>query len=208
MILVVTLLLLAAVLIFVGAPLLRPSVTVSQQAPTPAAEQRAQLLSEREAALEALRDLEFERGIGNLDDADYAALRGAQRHKAVAILRELETLDSGDAPAQATTATTQGPAEAARATASTVRDEAALDARLEAEIAQARRRLAASLADGAAARRCPACAVLHAPGARYCTECGERFTLSDVCPACGAPRARRDRYCSGCGACFEQEDGA
>ena len=100
MLLLVSLCLLAAVLVYVGYPVLRPGVSghrePSSRTRTPERHQR--LLSERAKALAALRELEFERSIGNVSDADYAVLRQTQRSKAVAVLREIDELGIGLKP--------------------------------------------------------------------------------------------------------------
>src|SRR5437763_9914930 len=93
MVVVLTLLLLIVVLAFVGYPLLRPAVREAAEPVAPVEEQREQLCGERENVLSTLKDLELEHSIGNLSDGDYDALRTAQRHKAVAIFRELDRLD-------------------------------------------------------------------------------------------------------------------
>lgn len=194
MVLVVTLILLALVFAFVGYPLLRPASPTAIEGP--AAGQRDQLLAERENTLAALKDLELEHSIGNLSREDYDALRAGQRRKAVAILREMdEVRDAVDAPVGS-------PPSAL--------DNLALDTRLEGEIAHARRRIEAGTLDGAAAAEpelaCPSCGAPHAPAARFCSECGDRFDADALtCPACGAPRSPRDKFCAGCGASFVQE---
>jgi hypothetical protein len=94
MLLLVSLCILAAVLVYVGYPVLRPGASV-QRGPssrTPTLERHQRLLSERAKALAALRELEFERSIGNISDADYAELWQAQRSKAVAVLREIDEI--------------------------------------------------------------------------------------------------------------------
>ena len=100
MLLLVSLCLLAAVLVYVGYPVLRPGVPV-QLGPasrTRSLERHERLLSERAKALAALRELEFERNIGNISEADYAELRQAQRSKAVTVLREIDELGIGLKP--------------------------------------------------------------------------------------------------------------
>ena len=94
MLLLVSLCLLAAVLVYVGYPVLRTGVSVQlgPSSRTRTLERHQRLLSERAKALAALRELEFERSIGNISDADYAALRQTQRSKAVAVLREIDEL--------------------------------------------------------------------------------------------------------------------
>jgi len=198
MILVVTLLLLAAVLVFVGYPLLRPSEPEAmeqamEQVPPPATGQRERLLAEREHVLATLKELEFEHGIGNLSDEDYAELQAPQRRKAVAILRELDSsgVDSGD---------TAG---------ASARDEPDVDARLEAEIARERARLAgttgmepaaqnSNLSDdaGVALPLCPVCHTAHAATARFCAGCGHRLRENGedgVAPIGSAPGTREAR---------------
>jgi hypothetical protein len=104
MLLLVSLCLLAVVLVYVGYPALRPGVSV-QLGPSPRTrtlERHQRLLSERAKALAALRELEFERSIGNISEADYAELRQAQRSKAMAVLREIDEIGIGlkpDSPA-------------------------------------------------------------------------------------------------------------
>lgn len=46
--------------------------------------------SSKRAALRALKDLEHERAIGKIDEADYAALSGQLRDRAKTLLRELD----------------------------------------------------------------------------------------------------------------------
>lgn len=181
MIIAVTLLLLIAVLAFVGYPLLQPAVEAGPTAETPGAGQMQQLLSERENALAALKDLEFEHSIGNLSTADYEALRGAQRHKAVALLRELDGV-SGEESALS------------------------LDERLEAAIARARQVLQETLAGQTASKAgaCPACGAAYAAAARRCPGCGHVFGAPVTCPACGRVQPRDEGRCAGCGAALEQ----
>jgi tetratricopeptide (TPR) repeat protein len=54
------------------------------------AESRPQLEEERDYLLASLRDLESERAAGELDEADYAALRADYTVRAAAVLRALE----------------------------------------------------------------------------------------------------------------------
>ena len=96
MLLLVSLCLLAAVLAYVGYPVLRSGVSVQlgPSSRTRTLERHQRLLSERAKALAALRELEFERSIGNISEVDYAELRQAQRSKAVAVLREIDEISA------------------------------------------------------------------------------------------------------------------
>lgn len=51
---------------------------------------RAALLDEKEATLRALKDLEFERGMGKVSEADYARLEAQYRARARVVLAALD----------------------------------------------------------------------------------------------------------------------
>ncbi len=174
MILVVTLLLLAVVFVFVGYPLARPfphEAVRPDPAPGPALSQRERLLAEREQTLATLQELDFEHGIGNLSDEDYAALQGPHRRKAVVILRELDAI--GD--------------EAAGARPRLAVDDQVLAARLEDEIARVRTRLAAPVSRGVT------------PTAPNAGPAGVVDEAAPLCLKCGAPHAVAARFCAACG---------
>lgn len=131
MILFWSLLALAAVLLYIGYPLVARArheggVEATAEEDAALAGQRERLLAERESVLTALSDLEFDHQMGDIVEEDYEPLRHAQRRKAVAILRELESAGSFE-PAEETPPP---------------------DQYLEDEIARARRRLRRT--DGAA----------------------------------------------------------
>jgi len=182
MILLATLLLLAAVLVFVGYPLLHPGAPDAvEPASPPLLGQRERLLAERERALATLQELEFEHNIGNLSDEDYAALQAPQRRKAVAILRELDSIDDDGVNAPVSPPP--------------LVEDPTLDTRLEEDIARARARLAGGPTDDvatpatsiptdastpASAAVCPTCGAPHATGARFCAECGRPLGGDEV----------------------------
>jgi len=166
MVVVLTLLLLIIVLAFVGYPLLRPAVRETAEPAAPAEQQREQLLGERENVLSTLKDLELEHSIGNLSDGDYDALRTAQRHKAVAIFRELDRLDDS------------GPVAVSHHPS--MLDHLTLDEQLEEEITRARQRLNGNDSDmmpgtESPAIACPACGTTRLPHDNFCAHCGARF---------------------------------
>jgi hypothetical protein len=77
-------------------PLLRePGREERLDARTPAERERIRLREERDAALAALRDLEFDHRTGKIADDDYASLVGEHRRR---VARALQALD-GPAPA-------------------------------------------------------------------------------------------------------------
>ena len=59
-------------------------------APTEAEEKRLALIEERDHALAALKELEFDHRTGKISDADYEALVGPLRREAAGALKALE----------------------------------------------------------------------------------------------------------------------
>ena len=86
-------LLAAAVVVLVALPFLREPVTADDQldAPTDADERRFALADERDRALAALKELEFDHRTGKVDDDDYRDLVGPLRQAAAAALRALDS---------------------------------------------------------------------------------------------------------------------
>jgi photosystem II stability/assembly factor-like uncharacterized protein len=74
-----------------GAARTRPEAAGDTEAIPP---QPAAVLEAQEAALEALRELDFEYALGKLAEADYQALRARYERQAIALLRAAERLDA------------------------------------------------------------------------------------------------------------------
>jgi hypothetical protein len=126
--------------------------------------------SEREAAVVALREIEFDRATGKLSDTDYADLKTRYTEQAVLAMR---------AESAATVAVGRG------ATVGPADD----------EIEAAVRAYRASHATHSA---CPSCGPRPEPDAEFCSNCG-RY-LHDRCADCGTPVEALDaRYCVNCG---------
>lgn len=126
-----------AVLWLVLAPLVRPEAVLP-----PVVEPEDPLETPRGQSLAALKELDFDRAMGKLSDADYASLRAAYTAEALAALREDPTgVDADPARADA------DPAEA-----------------LIAARSQARH--------GGAAATCTRCGPRAESDAIYCSECG------------------------------------
>ena len=124
----------------------------------------------RSGAVDALREIEFDRETGKRSDDDYAALKGSYTRAA------LEELRAGEALAASTSAMAGGDSSGV-----------ALDA---AET------LVRSLR--ASRRSCGACGPRPEPDALFCSECG-RF-LAGACDQCGAPATEPgSRFCVSCG---------
>jgi hypothetical protein len=82
----------AVVVLLVALPFLREPDTDDDRldAPTPAEEERLALAEERDRALAALREFEFDHRTGKITDEDYRREIGPLRRQAAAALRALE----------------------------------------------------------------------------------------------------------------------
>jgi hypothetical protein len=89
---IVGLLLAAAVVVLVALPFLREPVVADDRldAPSEAEERWLALVEERDRALAALKELEFDHRTGKVDDADYSELIAPLRQAAAAALRALD----------------------------------------------------------------------------------------------------------------------
>ncbi len=120
--------LIGAVTVLIVGPLVRPARVPPRDHGTARSRDR-----DKESALAAIRELEFDFATGKLSEDDYAALRARYEVKAVEVLSR---------PTRSATA-------------------AGADARIEAEIAMARKRA-----------RCASCGQPLPQAARFCPACG------------------------------------
>jgi hypothetical protein len=175
MFIVLAILLTAAALLAVAYPILANAPAARPA--TTATESLDELLGQRDAAMQALRELNFDHRVGKISDEDFAVFDASLKHEAAETLR---ALDQWEAQADAD-----------------------LDADMESEIAARRSQLTAGAracpacgrpaADddkfcaicGAALAQAPAPAVLPAEEA--------------ACPQCGRRVDPGDRFCGGCG---------
>jgi hypothetical protein len=81
-----------AAVVLVAMPFLREPAPRddSLREPKEATKHALALAEERDRALAALKELEFDHRTGKLSDADYRELVGAYRRRAAAVLKELE----------------------------------------------------------------------------------------------------------------------
>jgi cytochrome c-type biogenesis protein CcmI len=125
-----------------------------------------------ESAIDALREIEFDRETGKLSDSDYTTLRTEYTRRALVEMRTTS-------PATDAAPTTGAIAVAVSAPA--------LDAAEAAVLRYRQHRMA-----------CGDCGPRPEPDAVYCSSCG-RY-LSGTCGACGAPvDAIGARFCASCG---------
>jgi rRNA maturation endonuclease Nob1 len=127
---------------------------------------------EGETAVQALREIEFDRETGKLSDADYAELKARYTQAAVDAMRRRES---------------EAAAGIIAGVASGTMGVRLSDDELEAAIRAYR-----------AAPACSACGPRPEPDAAFCSSCG-RY-LHDRCAGCGAPVGESDaRFCTNCG---------
>ena len=86
-----------ALVLFVARPFLRDPVSRADRSDEddPAAAERLSLLEERDRALAALKELEFDHRTGKVSDTDYRELLRPLRREAAEALRALETKEAG-----------------------------------------------------------------------------------------------------------------
>jgi hypothetical protein len=161
-----------AALWLVLAPLVRPE-RVRQLALEP----EDPLETRRGQSLAALKELDFDREMGKLSDADYESLRRTYTAEALAALRD----EAGEAAG-----TPVAGADAGARAADAGESDAA-----EALIAARARRLT-----GASA--CARCGTRPEADARFCSQCGTALG-SAACRQCGAGLRPDGRFCDRCG---------
>ena len=124
----------------------------------------AALDARKRAALQALRDLEFERSIGRIGEDDHKALEARYREEARAAMRAIdEGIGPWRARAEAMLAAAAGGAEEAAA-------ETAVDLPAEASTGPV-----ADAAPVTVTVDCPKCATANDDDAVFCKRCGERL---------------------------------
>jgi hypothetical protein len=151
----------------------RSTETASQQ-------ELSELLAQREAAFQALRDLRFDREVGKLSTEDFQAFEANLKLNAADVLRRLDNWEAAaDREIRSTLDSPPGPAAGQDGTVT------------EVEI-----------------RRCPHCESEVAPDDVFCTYCGREVsraaaaavTESDrFCRKCGRKTEQGNLYCTGCG---------
>jgi NADH pyrophosphatase NudC (nudix superfamily) len=127
-----------------------------------------ELLGRKDAALQAIKDLEFDYCVGKMSQEDYQRLDQRLRRQAIGLLQQIEKV----APASAS-----------------------LDEELEGIIAQFRQTSVGQgrIEQGMAGQTAPAPVVSTPQPTRFCTECGKPVEAGHkFCAYCGAPIAQAD----------------
>ena len=153
------------VLAFIAYPLFNPSPEEGTETPVAL----DGLLSQRDAAYDAIRDLDFDFQMGKLSESDYATMR--ERYKGRAAVA-LEQIDETSRVSAATLAEEQiAKLRAAKQVAPTADDA------IEREIA--RRRANKGAAGGL---RCDKCRTPYKTGDTFCAKCGNQLAAKQAIP--------------------------
>ena len=146
-----------AILLLVGAYVLRPIVDRSSAGYPQANGRLSTLQAERDRIIDSLREIDMDRSMGKLLAADYQAQRGALAAKGAVVLRQIDEL-GGLTPLPRSG------------------ELSGLEAELEAAVAKLRKPEAAP--EGSQ-RFCTNCGVEVIPGDRYCANCGEPIGIPE-----------------------------
>jgi hypothetical protein len=160
---------------------------------------REALEREKELALRAIKELEFDRAMGKVSDADCDEMTGLLRARAIGLMKQL---DRGGSPYRelierelaGRLRAASPPAPSARAS------EAVPPARGIAAASGKREDSAGGAADAMAAVSCRGCGAANDPDARYCVQCGAVVAAkpSQSCE-CGTMNDADARFCKNCG---------
>lgn len=177
----------------------------------------------KRAVLRALKDLEYERGVGKISEEDYAELVARYRADAKALLRALEAQDE-DARARAERlvarrlrkagldedVTQAEPAPSADGDGATPEGEpepsdTAPDSEPAVVVAQDAKPSPANTPTRGPRRRCGECEARNDLDARFCKKCGAALAEKDerLCLACPAVYPEAEESCPECGVTFD-----
>lgn len=149
----------------------------------------SELLSQKDAALFAINELQSDYEIGSLSQGDYQELRGKYEEKAVALIKTMDELRA-----------VRGLDEISH-----------IDEEIEARVSSLRRvkntpeqdiearvlNLRSTKKVTPEGKACPGCGAPLQPDAVFCSRCG--VALSMKCPGCSAQVRAGDLFCLRCG---------
>jgi len=148
-----------AVLILVGAFLLRPVLQPSPAGPPPGSRRLSELQAERDRILDLLRDMDLDSTMGKLLPEDYRVQREALAMRGAAVLRQIDE-SGGSAQEPSRPSASHDP---------------------EAELEAAVRRLRSRQPDGKAPGQfCGQCGAGLQADDRFCANCGEPVPAAET----------------------------
>lgn len=176
--------LIGAAFYLVALPLLQEARRNAHPAPIVSEQERLnELLAQRDAAFQALRELSFDYKVGKITDDDFSAFEAGLKQNAANTLRALDEWEATS--------------------------ELDLDALMEDAILTHKSTLVAPEAAEPDGRQCARCDQPVLTGDKFCAGCGAslpaavslpaRQEVQPACPNCGQPHAPADRFCARCG---------
>src|SRR3990172_3219299 len=148
-----------AVLILVGAFVLRPVLQPSPSDPPPGSRRLSELQAERDRILDLLRDMDLDSTMGKLLPEDYRVQREALAMRGAAVLRQIDE-SGGSAQEPSRPSASHDP---------------------EAELEAAVRRLRSGQPDGKSRGQfCGQCGAGLQPDDRFCANCGEPVPTAEI----------------------------
>ncbi|MBI4188464.1 MAG: zinc-ribbon domain-containing protein, partial [Chloroflexi bacterium] len=156
----------------------------------------AELLTQKDAALFAINELESDYEIGSLSQGDYQELRKKYEEKAVALIKTVDELrnERGYDEASRIAEEIEARVSSLRATKNTAEPD------IEARVARLRREHKVK-PDG---KSCLACGAQIESGDQFCSHCGA--ALSRICPGCSAQVSSEALFCFRCGLALSNEE--
>ena len=158
------------VLAFIAYPLFKPSP--EEESETPVALDG--LLSQRDAAYDAIRDLDFDFQMGKLSQSDYTTMRERYKGRAAVALEQIDETNRASADAGGLTDEQEEQIAKLRAAK---RAAPAADDPIEREIARVR-----ASKTSTAGVRCAKCGTPYHAGDIYCNKCGNRLAAKQAIP--------------------------
>lgn len=148
-----------------------------------------ELLTQKDATLFAINELESDYEIGSLSKSDYQELRTKYEEKAVAIIKTVDELRSERGLDVASDIDDEIESQVLNLRAARNTPGADIEARV-----LKLRRTNKGIPDG---KSCPGCGAPLQFDAVFCSKCG--IALSMKCPGCSASVSAEDVFCSRCG---------
>ena len=149
----------------------------------------SELLTQKDATLFAINELESDYEIGSLSQGDYQELRNKYEEKAVALIKTVDELRSERGLQEISSFDEEIEVKVSNLRVARSMTEADIETRVS--------KLRRANNEAPNGTSCPACGARVESDAQFCYRCG--ITLSMKCPGCSARVSAEDIFCSRCG---------